>query len=184
MKLLSIDLNTTRITQQNYTNILNSIGCDNLEIHIYNYIKTKHNKLVFSNGETLHPYEGSRKKVALDIPQALDLVEQATLNRFEKIFILCGEFEGEFLFNKLNKMKINYHKITQSELRQLDINSIELSQQNTTPSKQVEDLLCEKLLSQKSNTDLQLSQEQIKALIKYIKLKKQKQTTCCSAVNQ
>lgn len=183
MKLLSIDLNTTRITNQNYQNLLNSINCDKLEIHIYNYIKTKHSKLEFSNGEVLHPYTGSRKKIALDIPQALDIVEQAALNKFEQIIILCGEFEGEFLYNKLNQLKINYYKISPSELRMLDTSSIELQKQSISHKQQTQELMQEKLLLQKSTENIKLSPEQIKTLIKYIKLKKEKQTTCCSATN-
>ncbi len=36
------------------------------------------------------------------------------------MYILCGDFESEFLFNKLNKMKVNYTKILPTSLRCAD----------------------------------------------------------------
>ncbi len=122
--LLSIDLNTTRLNNQNYMSLINSIPESNLTIHIYNYIEQKHGKLPFNHNEILHPYIGSRKKVALDIPQALDIVEICAKNKFDKVYILCGEYESEFLYNKLNHMNINFCKILPSTLRQTDENSI------------------------------------------------------------
>lgn len=153
--LLSIDLNTTRITNQNYNNLLQSIKCDNLQIHIYNYIKAKHSKIAFNNGEVLHQYAGSRKKIAMDITQALDITEQASNKTFDKIFILCGEYESEFLFSKLDQMQANYHKISPSDLRQLNDDKIDINIPTSAPN------------------NLNLSPEQLKTLIKYIKLKKE-----------
>lgn len=122
--LLSIDLNTTRLNNQNYTCLINSIPKSNLTIHIYNYIEQKHGKLPFNHNEILHPYIGSRKKVALDIPQALDIVEICAKNKFDKVYILCGEYESEFLYNKLNHMNIIFCKILPSTLRQTEENNI------------------------------------------------------------
>lgn len=122
--LLSIDLNTTRLNNQNYNYLIKSLPNCNLTIHIYNYIEQKHNKLPFNHNEIIHQYIGSRKKVALDIPQALDIVEICAKNKFDKVFILCGEYESEFLYNKLSNMKINFCKILPSTLRQTEENSI------------------------------------------------------------
>lgn len=119
--LLSIDLNTTRLNNQSYQNLINSTNYNNLEIHLYNYIEQKHNKLSFTNGEVIHKYCGSRKKVALDIPQALDIIEQCSKNNYEKVFILCGEFESEFLLKKLDSMNVTYLKLQPTAIRQSDI---------------------------------------------------------------
>ncbi len=118
--LLTIDLNTTRLNTQSYSHLIENIPSDNLEIHIYNYIEQKHNKLPFVNNEIIHNYNGSRKKVALDIPQALDTIELCAKNNYLQVYILCGEFESEFLFNKLNDMKVNYSKIMPTSLRQAE----------------------------------------------------------------
>ncbi len=100
--------------------MIENIPSDNLEIHIYNYIEQKHNKLPFVNNEIIHNYNGSRKKVALDIPQALDTIELCAKNNYLQVYILCGEFESEFLFNKLNDMQVNYSKIMPTSLRQAE----------------------------------------------------------------
>ncbi len=118
--LLTIDLNTTRLNTQSYSHLIENIPSDNLEIHIYNYIEQKHNKLPFVNNEIIHNYNGSRKKVALDIPQALDTIELCAKNNYLQVYILCGEFESEFLFNKLNDMQVNYSKIMPTSLRQAE----------------------------------------------------------------
>lgn len=118
--LLTIDLNTTRLNAQSYSHLIENIPSNNLEIHIYNYIEQKHNKLPFVNNEIIHNYNGSRKKVALDIPQALDTIELCAKNAYLQVFILCGEFESDFLFNKLNDMNVNYQKIMQTSLRQAE----------------------------------------------------------------
>lgn len=118
--LLTIDLNTTRLNTQSYSHLIENIPSDNLEIHIYNYIEQKHNKLPFINNEIIHNYNGSRKKVALDIPQALDTIELCAKNNYLQVYILCGEFESEFLFNKLNDMQVNYSKIMPTSLRQAE----------------------------------------------------------------
>ena len=118
--LLTIDLNTTRLNNQSYLHLLSELNHEKCEIHIYNYIEQKHNKLPFNNGEIIHQYSGSRKKVALDIPQALDTIELCTKNNYLGVYILCGDFESEFLFNKLNKMKVNYTKILPTSLRCAD----------------------------------------------------------------
>ena len=118
--LLTIDLNTTRLNTQSYSHLIENIPIDNLEIHIYNYIEQKHNKLPFVNNEIIHNYNGSRKKVALDIPQALDTIELCAKNNYLQVYILCGEFESEFLFNKLNDMQVNYSKIMPTSLRQAE----------------------------------------------------------------
>lgn len=128
--LLSIDLNTTRVNNQNYQHLLNSIECDRLEIHIYNYIEQKHNKLSFVNGEIIHQYVGSRKKVALDIPQALDMIRLCTLNNYDLVYILCGEYESEFLYGKLSQIGVNYKKINPSSLRQIDENNTQTTDFN------------------------------------------------------
>ncbi len=118
--LLTIDLNTTRLNNQSYLHLLSELKHEKCEIHIYNYIEQKHNKLPFNNGEIIHQYSGSRKKVALDIPQALDTIELCAKNNYLGVYILCGDFESEFLFNKLNKMKVNYTKILPTSLRCAD----------------------------------------------------------------
>lgn len=124
--LLSIDLNTTRLNNQNYIQLLSSIDADRLSIHIYNYIYQKHNKINFNHGEVLHQYLGSRKKIALDIPQALDLIELCATNHYDKVLILSGEYESEFLFSKLSRMNVNFSKILPSALRITDSSIIKV----------------------------------------------------------
>ncbi len=122
--LLSIDLNTTRLNNQNYLNLLSGINADKLSIHIYNYIEQKHNKINFNHGELLHQYLGSRKKIALDIPQALDIIELCANNYYDKVLILSGEYESEYLYNKLSQMKVNFSRILPTALHQIDNNNI------------------------------------------------------------
>lgn len=128
MNLLSIDLNTTRFNAQSYQNLVESTKCNQLEIHIYNYIEQKHCKLPFCHGEILHKYSGSRKKVALDIKQAVDIVELCTKNFYHNVFILCGEYESEFLFGKLTEMGVPHQKISLANYRQTDMPNVEISQ--------------------------------------------------------
>ena len=140
--LLSIDLNTTRLNNQSYQNLINSTNYNNLEIHLYNYIEQKHNKLSFTNGEVIHKYCGSRKKVALDIPQALDIIEQCSKNNYEKVFILCGEFESEFLLKKLDSMNVTYLKLQPTAIRQSDIFSFNNNAFNLICLKIIKTIFC------------------------------------------
>ena len=170
--LLSIDLNTTRLNNQSYQNLINSTNYNNLEIHLYNYIEQKHNKLSFTNGEVIHKYCGSRKKVALDIPQALDIIEQCSKNNYEKVFILCGEFESEFLLKKLDSMNVTYLKLQPTAIRQSDILS-----ENNNESLDIEPIKLQ--MSQNFNaiknenisqeTHLKLSEEKLSSLNGMIK---------------
>ena len=170
--LLSIDLNTTRLNNQSYQNLINSTNYNNLEIHLYNYIEQKHNKLSFTNGEVIHKYGGSRKKVALDIPQALDIIEQCSKNNYEKVFILCGEFESEFLLKKLDSMNVTYLKLQPTAIRQSDIFS-----ENNNESLDIEPIKLQ--MSQNfnvvknekisQNTHLKLSEEKLSSLNGMIK---------------
>ncbi len=170
--LLSIDLNTTRLNNQSYQNLINSTNYNNLEIHLYNYIEQKHNKLSFTNGEVIHKYCGSRKKVALDIPQALDIIEQCSKNNYEKVFILCGEFESEFLLKKLDSMNVTYLKLQPTAIRQSDIFS-----ENNNESLDIEPIKLQ--MSQNfnvvknekisQNTHLKLSEEKLSSLNGMIK---------------
>ncbi len=170
--LLSIDLNTTRLNNQSYQNLINSTNYNNLEIHLYNYIEQKHNKLSFTNGEVIHKYCGSRKKVALDIPQALDIIEQCSKNNYEKVFILCGEFESEFLLKKLDSMNVTYLKLQPTAIRQSDILS-----ENNNESLDIEPIKLQ--MSQNSNVvknekisqdaHLNLSEEKLSSLNGMIK---------------
>jgi len=50
----------------------------------------------------------------------LDTIELCAKNNYLQVYILCGEFESEFLFNKLNDMKVNYSKIMPTSLRQAE----------------------------------------------------------------
>ena len=170
--LLSIDLNTTRLNNQSYQNLIDSTNYNNLEIHLYNYIEQNHNKLSFTNGEVIHKYCGSRKKVALDIPQALDIIEQCSKNNYEKVFILCGEFESEFLLKKLDSMNVTYLKLQPTAIRQSDIFS-----ENNNESLDIEPIKLQ--MSQNfnvvknekisQNTHLKLSEEKLSSLNGMIK---------------
>lgn len=122
---MSIDLNTVRFNAQSYQNLVDSTNCRDLEIHIYNFIEQKHCKLPFYNGEILHKYSGSRKKIALDIKQALDIVELCTKNFYQNVFILCGEYESECLFSKLSEMGVPHKKISLTNYRQTDLSNTE-----------------------------------------------------------
>lgn len=136
MNLLSIDLNTIRLSNQSYLNLLSSVNCEQTEIHIYNYIEQKHNKLDFCHGEILHKYQGSRKKIALDIKQALDIIEQCTKTNFDNVYIMCGEYESEFLFKKLDEINVAYHKISLTSIRQMEVanSDFEIIEQSTAQS--------------------------------------------------
>lgn len=171
--LLSIDLNTTRLNNQSYQNLINSTNYNNLEIHLYNYIEQKHNKLSFTNGEVIHKYCGSRKKVALDIPQALDIIEQCSKNNYEKVFILCGEFESEFLLKKLDSMNVTYLKLQPTAIRQSDILSENNNDTNLDiepikiPTSQNFNVVKNEKISQ--DTHLKLSEEKLNSLNGMIK---------------
>ena len=170
--LLSIDLNTTRLNNQSYQNLINSTNYNNLEIHLYNYIEQKHNKLSFTNGEVIHKYCGSRKKVALDIPQALDIIEHCSKKNYEKVVILGREIESEFLLKKLDSMNVTYLKLQPTAIRQSDILS-----ENNNESLDIEPIKLQ--MSQNFNvvknekisqdTHLKLSEEKLSSLNGMIK---------------
>lgn len=190
MKLLSIDLNTTRINGQGYARLLESLQTDDLDIHIYNYLEQKHNRLPFCHGENIHKYIGSRKKVALDIPQALDIVELCRKNIYQSVHILCGEYESEFLFDKLDKMNVNYTKICSQDVRSkqemiLDESSSFDDTENVAASKKTDfSKEVANVYKQNKNSNIftennsfeqeqkpRLTAEQIKKIYTYIKFK-------------
>lgn len=117
MNLLSLDLNTLRLSNVGYTRLLCQYDLMDAEIHLYNYIEQKHGKLPLEHGETIHPYIGSRKKITLDISQALDIVELCANNTYQCVYIVCGEYQSEFLTAKLDAMHVNYCKIPQCDFR-------------------------------------------------------------------
>lgn len=161
MDLLTIDLNTTRLNNQSYLNLIKSLNCNELEIHIYNYIEQKHNKMSFCQGEVIHKYFGSRKKVALDIKQALDIIELCAKNTYKKVYVLCGEYESDFLFLKLNEMNVPYQKISCSSFRQIECKCLEVAQ--NSPSTSLEEKKAKNsdinAVSTNQNLNLQISEK-------------------------
>lgn len=144
--LLSCDFNCCRITENQYrilTDIINNLANGKTVItHIYNYIDKKHTFITPSDKIITHPYLGSHKKVALDIAQALDCVQYATQNNNDEIYLLCGEYESEYLTNKLGNMNMTFHKITVGASKitidgqeySIDINEAILQTNNVKPS--------------------------------------------------
>ena len=108
----------------------------------------------------------------MDIPQALDIIEQCSKNNYEKVFILCGEFESEFLLKKLDSMNVTYLKLQPTAIRQSDILS-----ENNNDSLDIEPIKLQ--MSQNFNvvknekisqdTHLKLSEEKLSSLNGMIK---------------
>ena len=113
--LVSIDLNCSRFTQNAYNLMINTIyeshKNDNIIYHYYNYIDKKHTNIHIDKNTYLHNYKGSHKKISLDIYQALDCVDLCYKKNIKTVYILCGEYESENLFIKLEEMQINTQKI-------------------------------------------------------------------------
>lgn len=106
--IISIDLNITRFTKDMYENLINTISetQDNLEIYLYNYIAKKHSFIQESKNLHIFNYNGSKKKVALDIFQSLNTLSECLNNGFNKVYLLCGAIDRDVLINVLQNLNI------------------------------------------------------------------------------
>lgn len=106
--IISIDLNITRFTKDMYENLINTISetQDNIEIYLYNYIAKKHFFIQESKNLHIFNYNGSKKKVALDIFQSLNTLSECLKNGFNKVYLLCGAIDRDILINVLQNLNI------------------------------------------------------------------------------
>lgn len=195
--LVSIDLNCSRFTQNAYNLLINTIyekhKDDNIIYHYYNYIDKKHTGIYIDKNTYLHNYKGSHKKISLDIYQALDCVDLYYKKNIKTIYILCGEYESENLYSKLEEMKINTKKIKISptsicindEFLLVNEKTNELNINKDTTRLQLENNQSELVknieINTKKNTEntkqnninlSKLSDENLKAILRYILDKK------------
>lgn len=115
--LLTYDLNCSRITPEQYLlirKIVREQASGEVDIQVYNYLAKKHTFVYTDEHTTLHPYIGSHKRITLDLNQALDCVDCVVANNIKDVYILCGEYDSEYLWKKLDNLGVRYHKITLS----------------------------------------------------------------------
>ena len=112
--LISCDINCSRITERMYNTMLSELAHNNADthIHIYNYLPKKHTFITGEYNEITHAYNGSHKRVALDLTQALDTIKLALQDNFDMIYLITGEYESETLYSKLSEINVHCTKVT------------------------------------------------------------------------
>lgn len=111
--LISCDINCSRITEHMYNTMLLELANNNTDthIHIYNYLPKKHTFITGAYNEITHAYNGSHKRVALDLTQALDTMKLALQDNFDMIYLITGEYESETLYSKLSEINTPCTKV-------------------------------------------------------------------------
>ena len=106
--MISIDLNITRFTKDMYENLINMIkkSNENIQIYLYNYIAKKHTYVTKGENINIFNYTASKKKVTLDMFQALSTVSECLLHSYENVYLLCGSVDRDILINMLKELKV------------------------------------------------------------------------------
>lgn len=102
---LSIDLNTIRMTKEIFDNMIKDISTsyEIIQMNLYNFIQEKHSQYSLLDNTVVSLYQGGRKRVQLNMEQALDTAEFAIRNGPVSIFLICGELGSDILIDKLHK---------------------------------------------------------------------------------
>lgn len=106
--LISIDLNSLRLTKAMLDNILEEykFKYDIFSIIFYNYSKARHTEFNNYPKAKYNFSSGGRKKVQLDYAQAMDITQFFSNNQNCHLFLICGYLGSEFLIKKLKEMNI------------------------------------------------------------------------------